>query len=77
MTMCPYKWFLYIASVWALVYVSIEAWIQWRNATRKIEKPGYEHLSTYGEDSDSEEEEEEEIGTFENKAYVTSVVSTR
>lgn len=74
--MCPYKWFLYIASVWALVYVSIEAWIQWRNAARKIEKPGYEHISTYDDDSDSEEEEEEN-DTFEDIRYTKSKISTR
>ncbi len=25
MTLCPYKWFLYIASVWAVIYLMLSA----------------------------------------------------
>jgi len=25
MTLCPYKWFLYVASVWAVIYLMIAA----------------------------------------------------
>lgn len=25
MTMCPYKWFLYLASVWAVIYLMLAA----------------------------------------------------
>lgn len=33
-SMCPYKWALYLAALWAALYVAIEAAIAWRDANR-------------------------------------------
>ncbi|CAN8066703.1 unnamed protein product [Agarophyton chilense] len=58
MTLCPYKWFLYIASVWAVLYVMVEAWMHMRNATKQVDE--YQQQTELEDDDDSDEEEEEE-----------------
>jgi len=32
MTMCPYKWALYIGSLLALLWVAVGLWMEWQDA---------------------------------------------
>lgn len=59
MSMCPYKWFIYLASLWALAYVMLEAFMQYRTVRKELDKPGYEPIMA-GSDSEWDDEEEEE-----------------
>lgn len=36
MTLCPYKWFLYMASVWALVYLAIQGMMELQKARKPL-----------------------------------------
>lgn len=67
MTMCPYKWFLYIASLWAVVYVMLEAFMQYRAVNEQLQKPGFESvLNEPDSDEDvSDDEEEAEKSMFD------------
>jgi hypothetical protein len=64
-SMCPYKWALYALSVWAALYVLLEAAMAWRNmaAAAAGGKQGYEPGPVLvagesgGEGADEEEEE--------------------
>jgi hypothetical protein len=65
-SMCPYKWALYALSVWAALYVLLEAAMAWRNmaAAAAGAKQGYEPGPVLvagesgGEGADEEEEED-------------------
>lgn len=59
MTMCPYKWFLYMASIWAVLYVLLEGMMQIRDARRAQQKPGFEPVMLHDDDSDADESDEE------------------
>lgn len=59
MTMCPYKWFLYIASIWAVAYVMLETFMQYRATNSLIQKEGYEPV--VADCSDSEDEDDDDI----------------
>jgi hypothetical protein len=67
-SMCPYKWALYALSVWAALYVLLEAAMAWRNmaAAAAGAKQGYEPGPVLvagesgGEGADEEEEEEDD-----------------
>jgi hypothetical protein len=67
-SMCPYKWALYALSVWAALYVLLEAAMAWRNmaAAAAGAKQGYEPGPVLvagesgGEGADEEEEEDGE-----------------
>lgn len=85
MTMCPYKWFLYIASVWALMYVMVEAWMQLRrNNNPKLTgdlgdlrpEPNYADDGTDDEDDDDDDEDEEENSRHALKGKVSDVSRT-
>lgn len=72
MTLCPYKWFLYLASIWAVAYVMLEAYVQYRTAETSIQKQPYEQECANAhaeEDSDEEEEEEEGVVKGEGKGW--------
>lgn len=83
MSMCPYKWFLYLASIWAVLYVMLEAWMQFRAAN--THKPGYEphvalppsqHLE---KDEEEEEDEEDESNPLHSQMQIdhTNTTSSR
>jgi hypothetical protein len=65
-SMCPYKWALYILTVWAAAYVMLEATMAWRDAHKP--KDGYEPGPLRAPDeprdrddnSDDDEENEDE-----------------
>jgi hypothetical protein len=61
-SMCPYKWALYAISVWAALYVLLEAAMAWRDAHARPAKPGYEPGPLLDDgDEEVDEEEEEDV----------------
>lgn len=58
MSMCPYKWFLYLASLWAVIYVMLEAYMQYRAANTSLQKEGFESFPI---DSENDQDEEDDI----------------
>lgn len=60
MTLCPYKWFLYIASVWAVLYVMLETWMHMRAATKKVD-PQSTYVEQEDDESDAEEDESHSV----------------
>lgn len=61
MTMCPYKWCLYIGTLLGLAYIAVEAWIQYRRHGTPIVAPTpLKDLSYLDDDLDSDDEDEDE-----------------
>lgn len=59
-SMCPYKWALYAISVWAALYVLLEAAVAWRDGAAGADKPGYEPGPLAGAGGEEDEEDEDE-----------------
>lgn len=70
MTMCPYKWFLYLASMWMVAYAMIEAFMQYRAANEQLQKPGFEPVLN---ESDRNEEEDDTDGEMETPIFDASI----
>lgn len=86
MTLCPYKWFLYIASVWALVYVMVEAWMQLRGDNNKTSSsssaaaplPNYaDHPQYDSDDSDDDDSDDEEDDNRNNNEDIAPSIRLR
>lgn len=75
MTMCPYKWFLYLASIWAVAYVMLEAFMQYRAANTSLQKEGYEPLPVDSEHEEDEEDEEDDDHNYVEHSTVHPTTS--
>ncbi|PXF46265.1 hypothetical protein BWQ96_03921 [Gracilariopsis chorda] len=80
MTLCPYKWFLYIASVWAVLYVMLETWMHMRAATKAVDPQSSYVEDEEDDESDMEEEESHSVihePLHMRRSLQTSLLSNR